>query len=241
VENDRDGRALVELLARVNEAQRALGRGPEADYEAVEVPAADRGRDAIRVAIAYRPARLTLAGATADRDRVHDRPPLAATFDTAEGERFTVVAVHHKSKGSCPATGDVDRGSGCWDLRRDAQTDAVLDFAARLGARVGDPDVLVLGDLNAYRHEAPARRFAEAGWSLAVDAMPEGDAYSYVYFGRAGALDHAAASPSAAGRVTGAAFWRVNADEPPGVDADRPNPFRASDHDPLLVAFRPEP
>lgn len=241
VENDRDGRALAELLDRVNAAQRAAGRGPEAAYEAVAVSAADRGRDAIRVAIAYRPARLTLVGATADRGPVHDRPPLAATFDTADGARFTVVAVHHKSKGGCPATGDVDRGSGCWDLRRDAQTSAVLDFAARLAAQVGDADVVVLGDLNAYRHEAPARRFPEAGWSLAVDAMPPADAYSYVYFGRAGALDHAAASPSAAPQVAGAAFWRVNADEPPGADADRPTPYRASDHDPLLVAFRAAP
>ena len=180
-------------------------------------------------------------GATADRAPVHERPPLAATFDTAEGARFTVVAVHHKSKGGCPATGDVDRGSGCWDLRRDAQSGAVLDFAARLADAVGDPDVVVLGDLNAYRHEAPVRRFASAGWSLAVDAMPAEDAYSYVYFGRAGALDHAAASPSAAPQVAGAAFWRVNADEPPGADADRPTPFRASDHDPLLLAFRPTP
>ena len=240
VEND-DGQALDELLDRVNDAQRALGRGPEADYAAVAVPSVDRGRDAIRVAVAYRPARLTLVGAAADRDRVHDRPPLAATFGTADGERFTVVAVHHKSKGGCPATGDVDRGSGCWDLRRDAQTTAVLDFAERLAAQVGDADVVVLGDFNAYRHEAPTRRFADAGWSLAVDAMPEGEAYSYVYFGRAGALDHAAASPSAAPKVTGAAFWRVNADEPPGTDVDRSNPFRASDHDPLLLAFRAEP
>ena len=237
VEND-DGRALDELLARVNAAQRAAGRGSEADYAAVVVPAADQGRDEIRVALAYRPARLTLAGAAADDARVHDRPPLAATFDTPGGGRFTVVAVHHKSKGGCPATGDVDRGSGCWDLRRDAQTSAVLDFAADLGARVGDADVLVLGDLNAYRHEAPTRRFAEAGWTLAVDEMAPGDAYSYVYFGRAGALDHAAASPSAAPQLAGAAFWRVNADEPPGADADRPTPYRASDHDPLLLALR---
>lgn len=239
VENDPDGAALDALLEALNAAQRAAGRGPEADYAAVPVAAGDRGRDAVRVAIAYRPARLTLAGVQADRARVHDRPPLAATFDLADGERFTLVAVHHKSKGGCPTAGDVDRGSGCWDLRRDAQTRALLEFVARLADAVGDPDVLVLGDLNAYRHEAPVRRFAEAGWWLAVDALPAEEAYSYVHFGRAGALDHAAATPSAGARVTGAAFWRVNADEPPGADADRPTPFRASDHDPLLLAFAP--
>lgn len=240
VENDDDEAALDDLLARLNDAQRAAGRGPESAYAAVPTARADRGGDAIRVAIVYRPARLTLAGVRADRDRVHDRPPLAATFDRPDGERFTLVAAHHKSKGGCPTSGDVDRGAGCWDLRRDAQTGALLAFADALAADVGDPDVVVLGDLNAYRHEAPVRRFAEAGWWLAVDAMPPADAYSYVHFGRAGALDHAAASPSAAARVTGAAFWRVNADEPPGADADRPTPFRASDHDPLLVAIAPD-
>jgi len=237
VENDGTGAALDDLLRRLNAAQRAAGRGPAADYVAARAPPGGSGGDAIRVAIAYRPAALTLLETAADRARVHDRAPLAAAFALPDGRpAFTLVAAHHKSKGGCPASGDVDRGSGCWDLRRDAQSQALLDFADRLVA-AGGPPVLVVGDLNAYRHEAPVRRFAEAGWRVLVDDMPEERAYSYVHFGRAGALDHAAASPALAGRLLGAAFWPINADEPPRSDERRATPYRSSDHDPLLLAL----
>jgi uncharacterized protein len=145
--------------------------------------------------------------------------------------------VHHKAKSACPVSGDVDRGSGCWDLRRDAQSEALLDFAGRI-RRQGDPPVLIVGDLNAYRHEAPLRRFADADWRLLVDDMPAERAYAYVHFGRAGALTHAIASPDLAQRVVGAAFWAINADEPPRADEALPTPFRSSDHDPILVELR---
>lgn len=228
--------ALDDLLQRLNAAQAAEGRGPDSAYQAVPTPPQGSGADAIRVAIAYRPARLSLAHVQSDASRIHDRPPLAATFDV-DGERFTVVSVHHKSKSGCPAAGDIDRGSGCWDLRRDAQSEAVIAFADALAAEVDDADVLVMGDLNAYRHEAPARHFFEQGWRVLVDDMPPERAYSYVYFGRAGALDHGMASPSLASQVTGAAFWAVNADEQPRADERLPTPFRASDHDPLLLTL----
>ena len=238
VEND-DGRALDDLLRRLDEAQRAAGRDPAAAYRAARAPPGATGRDAIRVAIAYRPAVLTLLRTDADRAPVHDRPPLAAAFAHPDGSpAFTLVSVHHKAKSGCPATGDVDRGSGCWDLRRDAQSQALLDFAARLALDPDDPPVLIVGDLNAYRHEAPVGRFADAGWRVLVDGMPPERAYSYVHFGRAGALDHAVASPALAPRVVGAAFWPINADEPPHADGDRPTPYRSSDHDPLLLALR---
>ncbi|MDA0700483.1 MAG: endonuclease/exonuclease/phosphatase family protein, partial [bacterium] len=115
-------------------------------------------------------------------------------------------------------------------------SEALLDFAGRL-SRAAAPPVLIVGDLNAYRHEAPVRRFAEAGWRVLVDDMPAERAYSYVHFGRAGALDHAIADPTLAPQVLGAAFWPINADEPPRSDERRATPFRSSDHDPLLLAL----
>jgi hypothetical protein len=236
VEND-DGAALADLLRRLNAAQRAAGRDAAADYVAARAPPAGRSRDAIQVGIAYRPALLTLLRTAVDRAPVHDRPPLAAAFALADGRpAFTLIAAHHKAKSGCPLSGDVDRGSGCWDLRRDAQSQSLLDFAARLVR--DDPPTLIVGDLNAYRHEAPLRRFADAGWRILVDDMPAERAYAYVYFGRAGALTHAVASPGLADRVVGAAFWAINADEPPRADASWPTPFRSSDHDPILLELR---
>ncbi len=229
--------ALDDLLRRLNEAQVAQGREPDSAYKSVPIPPQGSGSDAIRVAIAYRPARLSLAHSQSDASPIHDRPPLAATFDTG-GERFTVVSVHHKSKSGCPVSGDnVDQGSGCWDQRRAKQSEALIAFAEVLATQVGDADVLVMGDLNAYRREAPVLHFSEQGWRVLVDDMPPERAYSYVYFGRAGALDHGMASPSLASQVTGAAFWAVNADERPRADERLPTPFRTSDHDPLLLTL----
>jgi uncharacterized protein len=75
--------------------------------------------------------------------------------------------------------------------------------------------------------------------------------YSYVFNGQWGSLDYALASASLLPQVTGAAAWHINADEPPVLDFSlrfksvtqqaslyRPDPFRSSDHDPILVGLR---
>jgi uncharacterized protein len=56
----------------------------------------------------------------------------------------------------------------------------------------------------------------------------------------AGRLDHALLSPALAGRLRGAAEWHINADEPESqgyADGDPTQPWRSSDHDPLLLGF----
>jgi predicted extracellular nuclease len=69
-----------------------------------------------------------------------------------------------------------------------------------------------------------------------------------VYDGQAGTLDYALASPALAEQVAGFAEWHSNADESPLYDYnleherdparfDAAVPFRASDHDPLLVGL----
>ena len=45
-------------------------------------------------------------------------------------------------------------------------------------------------------------------------------AYSYVFDGQAGYLDHALANPSLLAQVTGVADWHINADEPDVLDYD---------------------
>jgi uncharacterized protein len=234
VEND-DGAALAHLLTALNAAQERLGRPASAAYQAV--PAERRGGDAIRVAIAYRPAVLTLIGSDHDAARIHERPPQAALFaPQGGGEGFTLITAHQRSKGGCPVTGDVDAGFGCWNLRRGAQSEALRAFAERLMAE-GAPPALIVGDLNAYAHEPPVALWRSAGWLPLVDRMPAEAAYSYVFAARAGALDHAIAAAAIADRVT-AHYWPVNADEPDGIDADVATPYRASDHDPLIVDVR---
>jgi predicted extracellular nuclease len=216
-------------------------------YAAVPMPAAGTGTDAIKVAMIFKPARLSRVGTpVSDANAVHNRPPLAQTFAAANGEKFTLVVNHFKSKGCGGATGaDVDSGDGqgCFNAARVAQGEALRGFIAGLQSASGDPDVLVIGDLNAYAKEDPIVAFTNAGW---VDQIARFNAfgYSYVFDGAAGRLDHALATAAMSPQVTGAIDWHINADEPSVLDYNlefkphdlfSPTPYRSSDHDPVVI------
>ncbi|MDH5373760.1 MAG: nuclease, partial [Acidimicrobiia bacterium] len=180
------------------------------------------------------------------------RPPLAQTFADGNGEVFTVVTNHFKSKGSsCGSLGDPDTGdgSGNCNLTRVAQSEALLEFVAALQASTHDDDVLIIGDLNSYAKEAPISAL-EAGGFTNLLALYDGPwEYTYVFDGQLGNLDHALGSGSILSQVTGTAAWHINSDEPDILDYDmsfkkdvqdalfEPNAYRASDHDPVIVGL----
>lgn len=219
------------------------------------------GTDAIKVAVIYKPARVTPVGSPVvddNADNVYSRPPLAQTFqDKTTGGVLTVVANHLKSKGSCPTGGDVDTGQGCWNNLRVQQAQKLLGFVDRLKTRSGDGDVLLMGDLNAYGAEDPIDTLKTGGFVSLNERIPEGDRYSYQFSGLFGYLDHALASTTLGAQVTGVTEWHINADEPTLIDYNvefknnpnctgssctspdlyQPNAFRASDHDPVLVGL----
>ena len=71
--------------------------------------------------------------------------------------------------------------------------------------------------------------------------------YSYVFRGQSGNLDHAMGTDSLADDITGVATWHINADEPRFLDYNKEwnpkvlyqvNPFRSSDHDPVIIGIR---
>lgn len=245
MEIQNNGNTAAQNLVDALNAQMGAGT-----YAVVPVPP-DTGTDAIRVAMIYKPGTLALSGSPlSDANAVHNRPPFAHTF-SAGGQKFSVVVNHFKSKGSCPASGvDADQGDGqgCWNERRKQQTQALLGFIGTVQTAAADNDVLVIGDLNAYAAEDPVHMLTTAGL---VNQVAEG--YSYVFDGEAGSLDHALATPSLAAQVTGAAHWHINADEPSiidyntefkqpacaacGPDHYSATPFRASDHDPVIVGL----
>ena len=158
--------ALDDLVAALNAA---AGR---TEYASVRTGTV--GTDAIRVAMIYRPDRVSTVGAPRiDTDPVYSRPPVAQTFRDIAGKGvFTVVANHFKSKGSCPKTGDVDTGQGCWNVLRVDQAKAVLAFADQLKAT--DPDVLLMGDLNAYGEEDPIKALESGGFTSLNKRIPCG-------------------------------------------------------------------
>lgn len=248
IENDGSGpaSALADLVDGLNDATSpgtfALIADPATGVAKPEEP--------IKTALIYRPAAVTPVGASrSDTDPSFERYPVAQTFRlTANGEIVTVLVNHFKSKGCADAVGpDLNQGDGqsCYNATRVAEAEALLGFIDTLQTDTGDPDVLVIGDLNAYAKEDPILTLLDGGL-VDLLAIHEDNAYSYVFDGQAGVLDHGLATAGLVGEVTGADVWHINADEPSVIDYNtefkpqdlyRPDRYRASDHDPVLIGI----
>lgn len=241
MEVENNGETTIdELVRRLN---LAYGRD---EYAVVPPPATGFGTDAIRVAMIYKPAQVECVGPSQSAsDAIFERLPFAQTFrDKTTKGVFTVVVNHFKSKGSAPQNGDTDQGEGAWNQKRTAQARRLLDFVEQLQKSSDDPDVLAMGDFNAYIEESPLRALRDAGLQHLNLRLAPADRYSFSYDGLFGSLDHALATPSLDGQVTGFAEWHINADEPYFNVYDKikvadyqPDPYRASDHDPLIVGL----
>ena len=220
------------------------------------------GTDVISVGLIYRTTALEPAGNFAILTSIIDsrfndgknRPALAQSFDViATGGRFTVAVNHLKSKGSdCDDVGDpnLDDGQGECNGTRASAAAALGDWLSSDPTGSGDPDILIIGDMNAYLQEEPLDALEDAGFTNLLKHGAGPPAYSFVFDGQAGALDHAFASRTLSLKVSGAAEWHINADEPPLIDYnldfgrdaglfDESTPFRASDHDPVIVGINP--
>lgn len=255
VENDGyDKESAIAELAR--ELGASKGRPREYDY--IRGPGERLGGDEISVGFVYRTRKLEPVGPSAALEggpfARGNRVPLAQTFEVRDSKgRFTAVVNHFKSKGSCEEADEAnrDRGDGqaCWNALRVDAARALSAWLATDPTGSGDPDVLILGDLNANSREDPIRLLEEAGYARARDEANRAD-YSYVWSGLSGHLDHALMSASLGEQFRDVAVWHINADEMTAFDfrrGDRPraidarmfraDPFRSSDHDPLLLGF----
>ncbi len=222
------------------------------------------GTDAIKVAIIYRPSAATPVGtAQVDNDPINDRPTVAQTFEV-NGQVFTVVINHFKSKGCGGATGaDTDQGDGqsCYNFTRTLQAQQLITFTNQIATNVGDDDFVLIGDFNSYAMEDPIDVLEGAGYlSLSKELLPEEERYSYIFFGQSGELDHGFVNDDFLTDVDGFTVWHINSDEPPDLDYNddvltsgegpgdfnqpylyQPNAFRSSDHDPLLIGLDLQP
>ena len=278
------GQTAVERL--ITELNAAL---PSADYKFAAPSNGDTfgdSGDAISVGLIYNAATVKLAeGTTVEVLRDADlaglgvdpgvpvfdgpstnRAPIAATFtELSTGESFSVAVNHFKSKGS-PGTaleGDQDIGDGVGAANQ-TRLNASIALDAWLKTDPtgsGDPDYMIIGDLNAYAQEDPIQYLLDQGFAnMAPRFLEEGEfEYSFGFpislsdspaTQSYGALDYALASASLVDQITGAAEWHINADEAvifdynlefkPQEQADNfyaVDPFRSSDHDPLLVGL----
>jgi predicted extracellular nuclease len=182
------------------------------------------------------------------------RPALAVSFErldagVATGEQLTTVVTHLKSKGSSAGgSGDADAGDG-QGLSNGSRSRAAAELADWLASSptgLNDPDVLILGDLNSYLKEDPITTLATRGYQ----SLYGPDSYSYQFNGQWGSLDHMLASASLAAQLGSAHKWAINSDEAVVLDYNtefksasqinsfyNADPFRSSDHDPLLAGF----
>ena len=255
IENDAPPSSAVEDLVAALNAE--LGAGTYAFVDTGVI-----GTDAIKVALIYKPAKVAPIGAfkvltSAVDPRFIDtrsRPSLAQTFELNDSHRRITIDVNHlKSKGSdCNDIGDPDTGDGqgnCNKTREQAAR-ALVDWLASDPTGSGDTDTLVIGDMNAYTFEDPIDVFTGAGYANLVRDHGGLAAYSYVFDGESGYLDHALATPSLAAKVTGVSDWHVNADEPIALDYNTEfktagqvssfydsGAYRSSDHDPVVVGI----
>jgi uncharacterized repeat protein (TIGR01451 family) len=235
------------------------------------------GTDAIRVQQIYRTGIVSPVGSPlSDLDPIHSRPPTAQTYDVVDaanpafGQRFTAVINHFKSKGSSaglPGDADIGDGAGASNATRTAQASRLLTWInSTVLPAAGDPDVLLLGDFNAYAKEDPINTLIGGGYTDLETLFHGANAYSYLFDGQLGHLDYGFASASMLPQVTGADAWHINADEvdlfdyndeirdspgestfeekpdgsalvPPRVVFQAGTPYRASDHDPVLLGL----
>ena len=213
------------------------------------------GTDAITTAIIYKPATVSPVGVhqlmtsavdPAWSDARH-RPGLTQRFAAVEtGEEFVVSVNHLKSKGSaCSESPDLGDGQGNCSASRTAAATALADWLNNTVAT--DGRAIVIGDLNSYDHEDSIDAFTLRGFADLEKQWVGEHAYSYVFDGQLGYLDYALAQPALTEDVTGVAAWHINSDEPSLIDYDMSfkqpaqdalyaaDPYRSSDHDPVIV------
>ena len=170
------------------------------------------------------------------------------------------------SSAGLPGDADAGDGAGFSNATRTAQANRLLTWiTGTVLPAAGDPDVLLLGDFNSYAKEDPINALIAGGYNDLEVTFHGANAYSYLFDGQLGHLDYAFASATLLAQVTGADAWHINADEadlfdyndeikdtgesafeekpdgsalvPPRVLFQPGTPYRASDHDPVVVGL----
>jgi predicted extracellular nuclease len=264
IENDGYGpdSAIQFLVNKLNEAT-APGTFAFIDVDANTGQINAMGTDAIKVGMIYKPASVAPVGQTAALNTVafvnggdsapRSRPSLAQAFKVnTTGAQFVVDVNHLKSKGSACTAPDAGDGQGnCNQVRVNAATE-LMKWLATDPTGIKDADILLVGDYNSYAMEDPITVIKNAGYTNLIQSLIGPDAYSYVFDGQWGYLDHGFGSPTVVPQVTGIGEYHINADEPSVLDYNTDfktanliaslyasDQFRVSDHDPVIIGLDP--
>uniref|UniRef100_UPI001C218E73 ExeM/NucH family extracellular endonuclease n=1 Tax=Synechococcus sp. CCY 0621 TaxID=2815603 RepID=UPI001C218E73 len=263
LENDADDATLAAIVARLNAAQPG-GSGRLYSFVPTGLIGSDAIKVGLiydsRAVAPTGPAQVLDTASFTDplaTGSPLNRPALAQGFrELASGEVLNVVVNHLKSKGSGGAAGlDLDQqdGQSAFNATRTAAANELVRWIGTDPTGNGDSDWVVLGDINAYAKEDPIRVLEAAGFRNALPTFTAEPPSSYAFFNpvdMSGALDHMLISPSLVSQAVAASDWSINAAEGAfrdynldtnsnGNAASRdffaPDPYRTSDHDPLLL------
>jgi len=250
IENDSaPSSALTELVARLNQE---VGAGT---YNYIDTGII--GSDEIRVALIYQSASVTPVGdyklldSTIDEtfNDLYNLPSLAQVFRDALTDNTITIVVNHLAArdADCSQIDDtnIDDGQENCSLTRSSAAKAIVSWLNQNPTQSSNRNTLIIGDLNAYAKEDPVQFLTQAGYTDLLQSFLSVSAYTYVNDGQAGYLDHALASPELLPRITDVTEWHINADESQAFDyrSDnspdlyQPDPFRSSDHDPIVIGI----
>ncbi len=196
-------------------------------------------------------------------DDSRQRPVLTQAFEHLETERVMALSVFHLRSKNCGSNAsgpnlDQGDGQGCWNALRTESVESFLNWLVTDPTGTGTDLHLISGDFNAYGLEDPVQALVTEGFVDQIIRANDDDpaVYSFVFRGQSGSLGHALASSALEAMVLGASPWPINADEIPAFaypetlpssSIDKPadffseDPFRSSDHDPLIVSLQIEP
>lgn len=96
-----------------------------------------------------------------------------------------------------------------------------------------DPDILIMGDLNATTDEEPIQHIINKGYAEQLVRFDE-NAYSYLYRNKEQLIDHVMANSTMASQIVGAYVYHINN----GLSSSTlENKYKYSDHDACLVGL----
>lgn len=179
--------------------------------------------NAIKSGFIYRTAKVKPYGSNYQATNVSyykNTMRIQAWEELATGERFTLSMNHFKAQADASSVAQRVNNAN-WLLS-----------GLNTSSKVKDPDILIMGDMNAMMDEEAMQNIVNAGYAeqlLRYDQY----AYSYCYKGNAQLIDHTFANASMAGQITGAAVWHINTT----CGGYYNSSTRYSDHDPYLVGL----
>ncbi|CAZ80990.1 unnamed protein product [Tuber melanosporum] len=122
----------------------------------------------------------------------NSRKPLAAVFDTGDGDKVFVINVHFTSKGGSSSIQSDARppvNGGLAD--RQAQAESVASFVSKILAEDRTAKIIIAGDFNEFTYVSPMRAFDGIAYDLdVVTSTPVEERYTYLFDMNSQQLDH---------------------------------------------------